>query len=70
VLDPIQNFCAANELPALTALVVKKGSGAPSHGFVAASDAPASQAEVFAFDWIERGCPSPEELGAAPPVDG
>jgi hypothetical protein len=68
VLDPVQDYCAAHNLPALSSIVVKKQSGIPSHGFVAASDVPSAQAAVFAFDWIKHGCPKPEALEAAPPV--
>src|SRR5712671_1462437 len=50
LLDPIQRYCLANKLPALTALVVGSKSGIPSTGFTAATaaDVPAAQQEVYA----------------------
>ena len=69
-LDLIQNYCVAESLPPLTALVVQKGTGAPSSGYVATADAPSAQAKVYEHDWIGLGNPGPEALEAAPPLAG
>ncbi len=67
LLEPIQSFCLLNQLPPLTILVVLEKTGLPSTGF---SGAPADelarqQLDVFAFDWIEHGAPTPDELAQA-----
>ena len=69
-LDPIQNYCASERLPPLTALVVLKGTGAPSDGFIAAADAPAAQGRVFEFDWLGHGNPGPDAFRDAPQIEG
>ena len=55
-------FCLLNELPPLTILVVGETSGLPGTGFIAAEDIPKTQQEVFSFDWINHGAPSPEKF--------
>jgi len=65
ILDPIQKYCVREGLPPLTALVVSEDSGLPGHGFTAAADVPRAQAAVFAFDWLKRAAPSPEDFEAA-----
>ncbi len=65
LLEPIQSYCLVNELPPLTILAVSETTGIPGTGFVAAQDIPRAQMNVFAFDWLEHGAPSPEVLEAA-----
>lgn len=65
LLEPIQSYCLANSLPPLTILVVGTDDGLPGSGFIAASDIPASQNKVFAFDWLAHGAPSPDAFEAA-----
>jgi hypothetical protein len=60
MLEPIQAYCLKKERPPLTILVVKDESGIPGDGFIAAKDIPRAQQEVFAFDWLEYGCPQTE----------
>jgi hypothetical protein len=62
MLEPIQSYCLVNHLEPLTILVVSEQTGLPGDGFVAAADIPATQQRVFAFDWMEYGCPSPQDL--------
>ncbi|OAI50251.1 hypothetical protein AYO44_17950 [Planctomycetaceae bacterium SCGC AG-212-F19] len=62
MLEPIQSYCLLHQLQPLTILVVSEHSGLPGVGFVAAQDIPATQQRVFAFDWLEHGCPSPQEF--------
>jgi hypothetical protein len=64
-LEPIQSYCLLKELPPLTILVVSEKSGLPGDGFVAAQDIPRTQQEVFAYDWLANGCPSPDEFERA-----
>lgn len=52
LLEPIQSYCLAQNLPALTALVVSEVDGLPGTGFIAAADVPKEQARVFAHDWL------------------
>jgi hypothetical protein len=65
LLEPIQSYCLLNNLPPLTILVVSEQTGMPGAGFIAASDIPRTQQQVFAFDWIGRGAPQPEHLADA-----
>lgn len=65
LLEPIQSYCLLNKLHPLTILVVQRAAGMPGVGFIAAQDIPLKQQEVFSFDWIEHGCPAPEEFEAA-----
>ncbi|MDP3786148.1 MAG: hypothetical protein Q8R05_01120 [Candidatus Omnitrophota bacterium] len=51
-----------DKLPPLTILVVSEETGMPGEGFIAASDIPKTQMEVFAFDWLNRMTPSPDDL--------
>jgi len=62
LLEPIQSYCLQEELPPLTILVVRKDTGIPGVGFIAAEDIPGTQAKVFAYDWLGQGCPTVDEL--------
>jgi hypothetical protein len=62
LLEPIQSYCLVNQLPPLTILVVRGDTGLPGTGFTAAQDIPRTQLEVFSYDWLEHGAPSPEQL--------
>jgi len=61
-LEPIQSYCLLRNLAPLTILVVGKNSGMPGVGFIAAQDIPRTQQEVFSYDWIAHGCPTPIEF--------
>ncbi|CAM4197217.1 hypothetical protein [Deinococcus marmoris] len=63
VLDPIQEYCRARNLPPLTVLVVQKDTGLPGHGFSTgqAVQVATDQSKVFAFDWLAHG--NPQEKG-------
>jgi hypothetical protein len=65
VLEPIQSYCLLNKLPALSALVVNKGTGLPGTGFIAAGDVPREFIRVFRQDWSSIACPSPEAFAEA-----
>lgn len=65
VLEHLQSYCLIHDLPPLTAIVVNKGTGLPSEGFVAASNVPRAFIQVFEHDWMSRACPSPDELAEA-----
>ncbi|MBA3342840.1 MAG: hypothetical protein H0W30_04520 [Gemmatimonadaceae bacterium] len=65
VLEQIQSYCLLNDLPPLTALVVNKGTGLPSEGFVATKNVPRAFADVFEHDWLSTPCPSPDDLAEA-----
>jgi hypothetical protein len=62
MLAPIQSYCLKKKLPPLTILVVKDKTGIPGDGFIAAHDIPEAQQKVFAFDWLDYGCPQTEEI--------
>jgi hypothetical protein len=64
-LEPIQSYCLVKGLYPLTILVVSEKSGMPGVGFIAAKDIPRAQQEVFGFDWLAHGSPSPESFEAA-----
>ena len=65
LLEPVQSYCLLEKLPPLTILVVREDSGLPGAGFIAAQDIPKTQIEVFGYDWLDRGAPSPEDLDKA-----
>jgi len=65
LLEPIQSYCRTRGLPSLTILVVSETTGMPGTGFVAVQDIPRTQMDVFAFDWLAHGAPSPEDFAEA-----
>lgn len=65
LLEPIQSYCLLQRLPPLTILVVSGDTGLPSTGFIATSDIPKNQLNVFTYDWLTRGAPSPEDFADA-----
>lgn len=65
LLEPIQSYCIISSLPPLSSLVVSEVSGLPGEGFIAASDVPKAQAEVFARDWVAAPPPDPDALKRA-----
>ncbi len=67
LLEPIQSYCLINRLPPLTNLVVQEATGLPGSGFTAATaeEYARKQLEVFAFDWLEHGAPTPDDLERA-----
>ena len=67
LLEPIQSYCLVKDLPPLTILVVREGTGTPGSGFSAASanEFSKKQLDVFGFDWLDHGAPTPEELSTA-----
>ncbi len=65
MLEPIQSYCLLNKRPPLTVLVVSDSTGLPGRGFIAAADVPKALVDVFAFDWLKHGAPTPQEFAAA-----
>ncbi len=65
LLEPIQSYCLNHGLQPLTILVVSQKTGLPGAGFIAAEDIPLTQLQVFSYDWLKHGAPSPEELEEA-----
>ena len=61
-LEPIQSYCLENELPPLTALVVRIGDGRPGEGNIQSDNPLQAYIQIFSFNWMERGAPSPEEF--------
>jgi hypothetical protein len=64
-LGHIMFWCTQNGLPALTTLVVGKGSGTPGDGLTSVEDREAAREQVFEFDWYDLVPPSVEDLDAA-----
>lgn len=58
-LGPIQDFCLANRLPPLTAIVVGKTSQVPGSGFIAwdVDDLDAAHSSVWDFNWRSQSNP-------------
>ena len=67
LLEPIQSYCLLKSLPPLTIIVVQEGTGFPGSGFSAASanEFSKKQLEVFDFDWLDHGAPTPAQLETA-----
>jgi len=59
-LGYLQRFCESKQLPYLTALVVSKAKGEPSHGCNAKG--PADLVGVFNYDWFQVPAPTLEDL--------
>jgi hypothetical protein len=64
-LEPIQSYCLVHDLQPLTILVVSEKTGMPGVGFIAAQDIPRAQQEVFKYDWLAHGGPTPERFEQA-----
>jgi hypothetical protein len=66
-LGPLMAWCDQNDLPALTTLVVNKGTGIPGDGLtsVHSRDFAAEQQRGFSYDWYAIFPPTIEELSAA-----
>ncbi|MDR6434329.1 HNH endonuclease [Brucella pseudogrignonensis] len=56
-LGPIQNYCLAEGLPRLTALVYSKATGVPGAGFAGVPGDEADLQEVYDFDWSQVNNP-------------
>lgn len=65
LLEPIQSYCLVHNLYPLTILVVSEETGMPGAGFIAAQDIPMAQQQVFSFNWLEHGAPSPDQFQEA-----
>lgn len=67
LLEPIQSYCLINNLPPLTILVVQEATGLPGSGFTGATagEYAKKQLDVFVFDWLQHGAPTPELLDRA-----
>lgn len=65
VLEQIQSYCLVHDLPPLSALIVNKGTGLPSDGFVATNDVPRAFIRIFEHDWLATTCPTPDQLAEA-----
>jgi hypothetical protein len=64
-LDPVMRWCKANDLPALTSIVVNKSTGVPGEGLTTVQgEFPAEHQRVFEYGWHEIMPPSVEELQA------
>jgi len=65
ILGEVMYWCASNELPALTVLVVNAASGLPGEGLTTPEDLHAEREAVFNYDWFDLVQPTVEELAAA-----
>lgn len=66
ILGYVAFYCKDNDLPPLTALVVRKGGGEPGSGIpVDQTTIDAQREDVYAFDWFDLHPPSEDELTAA-----
>lgn len=63
-LGLIMTWCADNDLPPLTALVVGATRGTPGKGLVTPVHLDSEREEVYALDWYDIVPPTIEELGA------
>ena len=68
LLDPVQSYCMAHDLPPLTAIAISRVTGLPGEGFQLPDrydDVATAQASVFVFDWASQPVPSPQDFEAA-----
>jgi hypothetical protein len=59
------HYCEQNELPPLTALVVKKKTGLPGEGLTTRKNLDAGREEVFRCTWFKIVPPTPAQLSDA-----
>lgn len=62
ILGHIMYYCDQNDLPPLTALVVKKDKGVPGAGLRTSKDINAQREEVFRYEWFRDIPPTPAQL--------
>ena len=63
-LRPLQIHCLAQELPLISALVVKNGTTKPGKSYIGElSQVEEERARVFKFAWSTIPKPTPEDLG-------
>jgi hypothetical protein len=61
-LGILMRYCAANDLPPLTVVVVNKESGLPGEGLTTLTDLPSQREHVFEHGWYRRLPPSQADL--------
>ena len=61
-LGHIMFWCAENELPPLTSLVVKQDTGLPGDGLTSPVDLHGEREQVFRYQWFKLYPPSLDEL--------
>lgn len=61
-LDLILKWCANNQLPPLTVLVVNSVTGLPGEGFQPSDDLHKERERVFSYKWLDLIPPTAEEL--------
>jgi len=64
-LGHLMNYCQHNDLPPLTALVVKRPSGRPGKGLTTVRDPDHDRERVFAHDWYRMKPLTTADLKAA-----
>lgn len=69
-LGHVMYWCIANDLPALTVLVVNKNTGRPGAGLALDGDTDREREKVFKMEWFKLIPPSPEQLLAAWRTEG
>ncbi|MFN7985239.1 MAG: hypothetical protein U0Q11_25645 [Vicinamibacterales bacterium] len=76
VLGSIMYYCEQQDLPPLTALVVKKDTGIPGVGLTTLEDLASDRERVFSYEWLKMLPPSADrfrrayETGAASELSG
>lgn len=65
ILGQIMHWCAANDVPPLTILVVNSKSGLPGDGLTTPDDLNADREVVFGYDWYDLVAPRAADLAAA-----
>ena len=64
-LGPIMYYCAENELPPLTVLVVNRDTGMPGEGLTTIDDVNVDRERVFTHDWFAMEPPETDDFEAA-----
>jgi hypothetical protein len=65
LLGPIMYFCAQNDLPPLTAVVVNAETGLPGEGLIIHGDLNAERECVFNYNWYNLYPPSEKQFDEA-----
>ncbi len=63
----ILRYCAQNNLPPLTSIVISHVTGRPGDGFPEDMDIIESQSRTFVYDWLSRQVPNSDDFQSADP---
>jgi len=61
-LGHVMDYCSSRSLPALTSIVVNRGTGIPGEGLTASADPVSERERVYDFNWYALDPPSLKDM--------